>query len=79
MKREHTGEAASTIALAGCPCWQHGAAFTVGKFLTVMFCSVGRMPQLFRVRNLWLLSNLCMTVSLIVCMLLRFQSLAHSC
>lgn len=54
----------STIALVDCPCWQHGLAFTVGKFLTVIFCSAGRMPQLFRVWNLWLLSNLCMTVSL---------------
>lgn len=63
MKREHLGAAASTIGLVGCPCWQHGVAFTVGKFLTVIYCSVGRMPQLFRVRNLWLLSNLCVTVS----------------
>lgn len=69
----------STIALVDCPCWQHGLAFTVGKFLTVIFCSAGRMPQLFRVWNLWLLSNLCMTVSLRVCMLLGFQSLVHSC
>lgn len=30
------------------PCWQHGVAFTVAKFLTVIFCSVGRMPTVIR-------------------------------
>lgn len=56
-------EVAATTVTVGCPCWKHGIMSTAAKFLTVLFFSVDRLPWLFRVIHLWLLSNLCTTVS----------------
>lgn len=82
MKRDHTGEAGSTTATAGCPCWQPGVAITVAKFLTETFCSTDRMPQLFRVMDLQLLKSLydCVSQSLRVAQVARpFSSSLRHC
>lgn len=82
MKRDHTGEAGSTTATAGCTCWQPGVAVTVAKFLTETFCSTDRMPQLFRVMDLQLLKSLydCVSQSLCAAQVARpFSSSLRHC